>query len=64
MTTLRFHKPGERVKFYDGDTLIEGTCNGEPFEGEDGVKTHLPVYVHEGDRCLMVAMKNIVEWHT
>lgn len=60
---IRFPNPGEKVKFQDGDAVVEGTCNGEPVSLVDGVEfSHLPVYVHETDKCVMVYAKNIIEW--
>jgi hypothetical protein len=62
---IRFPRPGELVKFQDGDSVQVGRCNGEPLQlvpNTPWVLSHLPVYVHEGDRCLMVGVKNIIEW--
>lgn len=56
-------KPGDRVRFRDGDSTLEGICNGEPqamlrFAPE--VLSHVPVYVRESDRCLIVAVANLL----
>lgn len=65
MSRIRFPKPGEPVVFNDGDQVTRGVCNGEP-QRLDGLNpyviTHLPVYVRDGDRCVMVAAGNIIEW--
>ncbi len=66
-TAIRFPRPGERVKFQDGEAVLEGVCNGEPKNYDDQrpwLTTHLPVYVHDGDKCLMVGVGNIIEWPT
>lgn len=62
----RFPKPGERVAFWHDGANIVGMCNGEPQQLDPDsphVTTHVPVYVHDGDRCLMVAVHNITEWN-
>lgn len=64
-TTLRFPRPGEDVIFNDNGVRVVGICNGEPqslIGTEPHVLSHLPVYVRQGDRCLMVASRNIIEW--
>ena len=64
-TAIRFPRPGEDVVFNDNGVRVVGICNGEP-RGLDGLHpehlTHLPVHVRQGDRNLMVATKNIIEW--
>lgn len=63
--TLRWPLPGEPVRFQNGDDVLTGVCNG-PARGYDDARpeliTHVPVYVRDGDRCLMVHASNIVEW--
>lgn len=65
MTTIRWPRPGERVVFWHADAKLEGTCNGDP-RGFDRdlphVLTHIPVYVRDGNKCLMVAAGNVLEW--
>jgi hypothetical protein len=63
--TIRFPRPGEEVIFNDNGVRIVGVCNGEPrsFDGEHPEHlTHLPVHVRQGNRNLMVATRNIIEW--
>jgi len=61
MTKIRWPKNGEQVKFQNGNEVLIGICNGEPF-GEGNSLTHLPVHVPEGDKNMMVYAKNIIEW--
>lgn len=62
---IRFPKPGEDVIISDNGVRVVGICNGEP-KALDGMQphvlTHLPVHVRQGDRNLMVATENIIEW--
>lgn len=62
--------PGETVVFADREPdvhkptagepgLVRGVINGEPFEHGD--ITYVPVYVREGDRCMYVDARNVVE---
>jgi hypothetical protein len=59
---IRWPKPGEEVAFLDEGAVTRGLCNGEPISSAGDIVDYIPVYVHEGDRCLLVHAENIVEW--
>lgn len=54
-------RPGEHVAFVDNGVSAYGICNGEPVAlGKyDDEITHVPVHVREGNRNLMVHVKNL-----
>jgi hypothetical protein len=65
IANIRLPRPGERVKFQDGDQVRVGTMNGEAkhySESHPETITHIPVHVHETNENLMVAASNIIEW--
>ncbi len=62
MTEQNIPCAGQQVWFRDGDTTKNGIVNGEPRAyGEDPSEvTHVPVYVREGDLCMMVHVTNLL----
>ncbi len=51
------------MTFTDGGNVFDGICNGEPkcFDETDPMKvTHVPVYVHDTDKCMIVGVANLV----
>ena len=55
------YEPGTKLAFVDGADDLVGIVNGEcrALGADEDTITHVPVYVHEGDRCIMVALSNV-----
>lgn len=58
---LEIPNPGEIVGFVHDGEMTTGICNGDPkaLGDNETVITHVPIYVREGDKCLLVAVSNI-----
>lgn len=53
------YKQGDRIRFDNGATALEGTVNGQPFEADGAL--YVPTYVQDGDRLMVVDGRNILE---
>jgi len=63
--TLRWPSPGSRIKFNDDGKVREGVVNGEPEnldQEHPHMTTHLPVWIEDEDKRIMVYAKDIITW--
>lgn len=64
MTDNDDYPMGAEIRFRNrGEEILTGTVNGEVYEieGDAGYYNLVPVYVREGDRCIAVDSRNILE---
>lgn len=60
-------KRGSIVKFEDGDDVLEGNVNGDPYvfwssnDMGNYVSAYIPVYVRERDTTINVHIGNVLE---